>query len=631
LHFFVQDFTASNRFVLDYLAQEVFERQTQEIQDFLLKTSILDRLCGSLCEAITELPGSQELLETLERSNLFILPLDQSRIWYRYHRLFCDLLRSRLRNLETPALQALHRQASLWYENHQLLPDAVQHSLACDDWERALNLIHNISDAMLKHGEIFTLLDWYSQVPDHLILGDAIACLDYSWSLMLSGQFERAAIHLSHAEGHAGQAPSFSGQIFNAEAFLARAQGDHQRMVELSQKAQALLPKEDLNSRCMASTNLGIAYWHSGKMDAAEHALSEALETGIATENFYAVSSALVFQGMVMAVRGRLREARDHFQSLVKRTDYPIFFRGLAYLYLGVLHYEWNDLEQSGKSLLEAIEIGERIRNDELLVISWMMMARIHMAGGNLATAGDVLDKAYQKALEGDAPNTTVPRLAAVRVQLAIACDDLESASAWGEHLAEDCDWHNFYRFTNTTQALLLLAQNKNRAAAVHLEQGFKKASQEGWVYGKIAIRSLQALAASEPEAAFKYLQDGLNFAQPEGYMRTFVDLGKGLEPLLQMALRRKVLPDYAEEILSAMHAGTHKPILGQLSLVEPLNPRELEVLRLLAAGMTNREIANSLFVSTGTVKTHVHNIYGKLGARNRTEAAARARELGFV
>jgi LuxR family maltose regulon positive regulatory protein len=628
---FVQDFTASNRYVLDYLAQEVFERQTRDIQDFLLKTSILDRLCGSLCDAITGRPGSQELLENLERANLFILPLDQSRIWYRYHRLFRDMLHSRQGILDSSTLRALHQQASLWYENHQFLPDAIQHTLACADWERALGLIHTIGDAMLKHGEIFTLMNWYSQIPDDLILGDAVACLDYSWALMLSGQFEQAAFYLSHAEGYARQVPSFLGQIFNAQAYLARAQGDHQRMVELSQQALVLLPKEDLDSRCMSATNLGIAYWHSGKMDAAEHALAEVLETGKATRNLYAVSSALVFQGMIMAVRGKLREAEGRFQAIVRQDDYPAFIRGLAYLYLGVLYYEWNDLEQSGKYLLEAIEIGERIQNDELLVVSWMMMARIHMAGGNLAAAGDVLDKAYQKALEGDAPTTAVPRLAAVRVQLAIACDDLNAASAWGEHLAEDCDWHNFYRFTNTTQALLLLAQNKNQAAAEHLEQCYERASQEGWVYGGIAIRSLQALAAKEPEAALKYLQDGLEWARPEGYMRTFVDLGKSLEPLLQTAIRCRVVPDYAKDILSAIQASNQKPILGQLSLVDPLNPREIEVLRLLAAGLTNREIANALFISTGTAKTHVHNICGKLGVRNRTEAAARAHELGFV
>jgi LuxR family maltose regulon positive regulatory protein len=224
-----------------------------------------------------------------------------------------------------------------------------------------------------------------------------------------------------------------------------------------------------------------------------------------------------------------------------------------------------------------------------------------------------------------------MPRVAAARVQYAIACGELGSASEWAKRLAEDCDWHSFYRFTNTTQAMYLLAQKKTSQASSYLERCFERACREGWVYGMIAIRALQALAAEEQEAAFEFLSDALKWARPEGYIRTFVDLGKELEPLLQGAIQRRVMTDYAETILSAMNESPQKPILGQLVLVEPLNPRELEVLRLLAAGLPNQQIANELFISTGTAKTHVHNICGKLGSRNRTEAAARARELGLV
>lgn len=628
---FVEDFTGSHRYVLDYLVHEVFEKQSKEIQDFLLKTSILDTLCGSLCDAITERPGSQELLETLEKANLFILPLDQSRNWYRYHNLFRELLHNRLRAQDDSTLATLHHRASTWYKNHKLLPDAILHTLAGADWERALQLIHSASDAILKRGEVFTLLNWYSKIPENLILENGETCLDYSWPLILSGQFERATFYLTYAEQLSNNYPALLGQVITAQAYLARAQGDHVRMVELSQQAQTLLPKDDLNSRCLISTNLGIAYWHRGLMDAADHMLAEAFETGRATGNLYAASTALVFQGMVMAVRGKLRDANDRFQYIIQQDDHPAFIRGLAYLYLSVLLYEWNDLEKSGKYLLEAIEIGERIQNDELLVSSWMVTSRHHLATGNLSAARDVLDKAHQKAVEGDVPATTMPRLAAVQVQVAIACDDLETALSWAEDMVDDCDYHSFYRFTNTTQALLLLAQNKSVDAADHLEQCFEQASQGGWLYGRIAIRALQSLAAPEPKTAFEYLEDGLKLAHSEGFIRTFVDLGKALEPLLQGAINRNLPPNYAEKILSAVNEKIQKPILGQLSLVEPLSQRELDVLRLLATGLTNRQIADQLVISTGTVKTHVHNICGKLGSRNRTEAAARARELNLI
>lgn len=631
LSHFVQEFTGSNRFVLDFLAQEVFEKQTKDIQDFLLKTSILDRLCGSLCDSVTERSGSQELLDSLEQANLFVTSLDQSRNWYRYHHLFRELLGKKLCDQDVPAINALHRRACSWYERNDILPDAIGHALAGADWESALVLIHKIHGGMLKSGEIFTLLNWYNRLPDHAILNDAEACLNFSWILMLSSQFDRAKFYLTHAEGNAGDNPPFQGQIFSAQAYLARAQGDHRRMVELSQQALLLLPKEDLNSRCIVSINLGIAYWHSGKMAAAERSLDEVMETGKATGNLYAVSTASLFQGMVMAVRGKLHEANDRFLTIVQQRDTPAFLRGLAYFYLCVLHYEWNHLEQSGKYLLEARKIGEYIHNDELFVINHMMMARIHMASGNLAAAGEALDKTQQKAAEGEVSAPVFPRLAAAQVQYAIACNDLEAASVWAKRLVDGSDCHTFHRFTNTTRALYLLAQQKTGEAAKLLEQCYERAFQEGWVYSMIIVRSLQALAAAEPETAFAYFQDALTWAQPEGFIRTFVDLGDVLEPLLQTAARRRFMPEYTERIISVMKESAQSPLLGQLALAEPLNPRELEVLGQMAAGLSNRQIAEKLFISTGTVKTHIHNICGKLGAQNRTEAAAFARALSLV
>ena len=628
---FVQEFSGSNRYVLDYLAQEVFERQTEEIQDFLLKTSILDRLCASLCDAVAGRSGSQEIIEALEGANLFITPLDHSRTWYRYHRLFRDLLHNRLLAQDGSTLNGLHQRASAWYENHDLIPEAIEHALGGTDWQRALDLIHHVHGVLSKRGEVYTLMGWYSQIPDELILGDARTCLDYAWVLMLSSQFDRAGTYLTHAEGQAGGDLPLIGQIFSARAYLARAQGDHRRMVELSHQALALLPEDDLDSRCIVSVNLGIAYWHTGKMDAAEHALADVIETGTATGNLYAVSTASLFQGLVMAVRGKLRQAHDRFSTLVRQEGTPPFLRGLAYLYLSTLHYEWNDLEVSGKHLLEAMKIGERIRNDELFVVTWMMMARIHLAGGNLAAAGEALEKAYQKTLSGEISAPMLPRLAAARVLYAIAGEDPQAASHWAERLAEGSDWHSFHRFTNLTRAQYLLAQGKTGQAASYLEGCFEQASREGWVYAQIAIRALQSLASPQPEVAIEYLAEALKWAQPEGYLRTFADLGQGVEPLLQTGIRRRILPDYAAQIIAALKPGTGKPDLGQLRLVEPLNPRELEVLRLVAAGYSNQHIAHELVISTGTVKTHVHNICGKLAAGNRTEAAARARELGLV
>jgi len=488
---------------------------------------------------------------------------------------------------------------------------------------------------MINRGEVFTLLNWYSQIPDSMIRGDPEACLEYSWILLLSGQFDHARVYIALAEGFGIDDPSFVGQLLNAQAYLERAQGDLHHMVTLSQQALTVLPKQDLDARCIVSINLAIAYWQSGKMDAAESAVAEVLETGRATGNLYAVSMAVIYQGMILAVRGKLREAYDRFLTLSQQEETPAFIRSVAYLYVSHLDYEWNHLEQSGKYLLEAIKISEHIRNDELVISDWMMMARLQIANGNLPAAGEALEKAQQKALVGEFSVPAIPRVAAARVQLAIASNDLETASLWAERLVDGFDWHAFYRFTNTTQALYLLAKNQPKEALDHLEGCLMYASQEGWIYGMIAIRSVQALAAAQldaaPSAALEYLKDAMKWAKPEGYLRTFVDLGKGMEMLLQDAIRHQIMPEYAEKILLAMRDNSQKSSIGKLILVEPIHPREHEVLRLMAAGQSNSQIAQQLVISIGTVKTHVHNICGKLGTRNRTEAVARAREIGLL
>jgi LuxR family maltose regulon positive regulatory protein len=628
---FIREFTGSSRYVLDYLIEEVFARQPGEIQDFLLNTAILDRLSGPLCDAVTDNPGGHENLITLERSNLFIIPLDQSRSWYRYHRLFRDLLCNKLSFLGEDHMKSLHLRASRWFESHNLILEAIQHRLAAEDWATATNLLHSANDSLLKSGEVFTLLNWYSQIPDEVICSNPDICLDYAWPLILSGQFEGAESYLKHAEELSGDAPTRLGEVITAQAYLARSQGDHHRMIELSLQAQSYLSKEDIDSHCLISTNLGIAYWHSGQLSEAESALRDALYTARATSNHYAESTALIFQGMTMAVRGRLREAAQRFQGILQGDDHPHFIRGLANLYLSVLHYEWNHLESSGSALQDAIEIAEHIQNDELLTSSQMMMAQIHIATGNITAARDLLEKAQQRAAQGAAPLTIIPRLAAAQVYAALEYDDLAGALGWAEHLGEESDFHSFCRFTNLTQARLLLAQKKKEEAAQYLAKSYEKSAQNGWGYAMIATRALQSLSATEIKTAVDFLEDGLQSAHPEGFIRTFVDLGKPLKPLLEEIIRRKVMTDYAEKILLALNDKTAKTRFGQSFLIEPLSQRELDVLRLMAAGLTNREIAKKLVISTGTAKTHVHNICGKLEVRNRTEAAARALELNLV
>jgi LuxR family transcriptional regulator, maltose regulon positive regulatory protein len=648
---FIQDFTGSNRYVLDYLIEEVFKRQSAEVQVFLLKTSILERLCDSLCDSVirdplsgtsegkkgiltadhqAQLTGSQAILEYLDHSNLFIVPLDQSRTWYRYHHLFSELLRLRLHASPAYDEVSLHKRASHWFEAEGYLAEAIQHALAAGDWRRAGRLIQSISGDMLKRGETATLVSWYHSIPDDFLHSDPRLCLDYCWSLLLAGQFETAGPLLDLIEQAMQAEPVLLGQVAAAQAYLERARGNHQRMVEKSERALALLPKSDVNGRGLVAINLGLAYWHMGKMQAAEETLAEALEAGQATGNAYAVLTAIIFHGRVLAVHAQLKQAAGVFEKAIEQGG-QIPINCLAHLDLSLLHYEWNDLEASQRHLDQALVLCERSGNEEFQVASQMMQIRLCLAQGNFAGARKTLEKTLERVHSGKVPAPTAVRVVSAQVQVALAQGDLAAAGLMENQLPENSDTHPFYRYLGMAKAQLWLAQGRKEAAKAYLAALHTRAETGGWKYGRLAVRVLQSLAAERQDEALKFLGDALEMAQPENFIRTFVEAGDELVPYLQEAARRGIRPDSVGRILKVMGEKTGIKESGQSILVEPLSDREVEVLRLVTAGMSNREIAGKLVISPGTAKTHIHNLCGKLGVRNRTEAAMKAKELGLV
>jgi len=628
---FIQAFTGSSRFVLDYLIEEVFNGQSPNVKDFLLKTSILERLTGPLCDAVTEQIVSQEMLEALEQANLFIVPLDQSRRWYRYHRLFADLLRHRLQT-SSISENTLHLRASQWYEINDLPSDAIHHALAGEDWERAVRLISANSNAMLKRGEVLTVIDWFQKLPEELLYSDPKLCFEYCWPLLLATRYGTAAPLLDRVEQVARDIPEFLGEVFAAQAYLARGQGDHERMVERSQQALNLLPKDSIDSRGIVAVNLGLAYWHMGQMQQADEVLAEALEAGQKTDNQYAALTALIFRGRVRAVRGKLHLARKYFERAIQQgNDIPI--NALAYMDLATLHYEWDELDISEMHLQKAIEICQRSQNYEFLVGSLVIQSRLRVAQGDMAGAEGALDQARELVHGGKIPTGTAERVDVA--QAWVLMEKGEPLGEWGKKLNEQIDCHPFYRFLGVTKARTL----PDVHARVYLDRLSRTAQTNDWGYGLVAVRALQAAAAETRDEALHFLMEALQLAEDGEFIRSFVDVGEELVPLLNETVRRDVKPEYASRILDALVkrarlAGadiTLSRSKGQSTLIEPLSDRELEVLQLVSEGMSNREIAEKLFISTGTAKTHVHNLCGKLGARNRTEAAMKAKELKLV
>ena len=620
---FIQAFTGSSRFILDYLVEEVFKRQSPEVQDFLLITSILERLSAPLCDAVTEKTNSQALLEALEQANLFIFPLDQHRNWYRYHRLFAELLRHRLQVLHPELESGLHLKASRWFEDQGLPTKAIQHALIAQDWERAASLIHTYETDYLKRGEVMTVIGWFQAVPEAYLMTNLKLCFDYCWPLLLASHYNLAAPLLEHLEGAAQAIPPLLGEIYAAQAYLARGLGDNARLVERSQWALERLPQSSLNSRQVVAMNLGLAYWHQGKMDEAEKTLSEAMETARLIGNHYAALTSLIFLGRVFAVRGQLRQAEEHFKRAIQMgNEMPI--NTLAYMDLATLHYEWNQLEQCQDHLQTALILCQRMQNDEFLAACWLLTSRLRIAQGDLNGAGEALEQAWALARSGKIPETMVNRLYSAQVRWLIQKG--QSPGGWALKLTDQIDCHPFYRFLGVTRALTL----PHAQARAYLERLAQVAQAQDWGYGLVAVRVLQASLAPTSEEGVELCCKTLRLAEAGGYIRSFVEAGERIIPFLRLAAGRGVLPEYVEHILAAMMDNTAL-VTSLPSMTEPLSERELEVLRLIAVGMSNREIADELVISPGTAKTHVHHLCGKLGVRNRTEAAMRAKELGLV
>ena len=624
---FIQDFTGSNRYILDYLMEEVFDRQTPDLKDFLLKTSILERLSAGLCDAVAERQASQQVLSNLEQTNLFIVPLDQSRTWYRYHRLFQELLGHSLR-LSGLNEADLHVRASRWYEAQGFMQEAVEHSLMAQDWARAAPLIGITSEEMLQHGEFVTLLNWYGRLPPEFVYSSLQLAMVFVWAALMASRFEVAAPLLEHAERSAEPNSHFLGEVASAQAFLARAKRDNIRTIEKSEQALALLPESDLEIRGVIAMNLGLAYWHEGQLAEAESVLLQACELCSKTGNRYALLTAQLFLVKVAASRGQIHRAAEMAEQLIRDGgQIPILL--LAHGDLAEIHLEWNNLQQAWAHYEQVFALSQRSGNVEFIQAAYLRRATLAHARADSADASSALVEADN--LAHDFPAVIRSRVAAFGVQMALARGDPQMLAYWEPQVRAEVDAHSFYRFMGLTRPRLLIARGKKAEAAKALSAIYEKASKSGWGYGMIVVRILQSLAAKNVEDAMPFISDALHKGEPEGFIRSFVDAGKGVIPILQEAVKRGIAREYANRILAEAGAMIKKTGSGDGLLSEPLSEREIEVLRLVTAGMSNREIAAKLFISAGTAKTHIHHLCGKLGVRNRTEAAMRAKELHLV
>jgi LuxR family maltose regulon positive regulatory protein len=676
---FIQTFTGSHHYVVDYLAEEVLKRRPAGTRSFLLRTSILDRLTGSLCNALTGDEDGQATLAQLERANLFLIPLDNERRWYRYHHLFAELLRNQLAVSQPDLVPDLHLQASAWYEHNNLLSEAIAHSLAAKDFKRAAELTEQTFIDRMSRGEYFsTMLDRLEALPDEIIRARPSLGVMLAWMLSITLQPDAVEPRLRDVEESAGdELPAdLRRQITLVRAELARHNKDFAESIEHSLQLLEALPEELSNTDRQTFTgavfNLSWAYYRRGDPNQARDWFSEALAIGKAAGSLTLTLTSIMGTGLIQTLLGQLRQAADTYRQglqmadeFAQQTGQAVPAAAYCHLALGDVLREWNELDDAARHLAQGVELGRRWRIDGFVLrAGYLVQARLKQAQGDTAGALHAVREAEQLAQAYRGVRGFGNPIAACRTQLTLAQAastgrplaprELELVSQWAEgrgFSAEGIIESGDDEQEHLVWVRLLIAKHEpDRALQVlaRLYLAAEDAGRAGSVIEILALRALSQQMRGETEQALVSLERALTLTEPEGYVRLFVDEGAPMAELLRQAVSRGVELDYVGRLLAAFgkvapeprESSSHEregfpvPLVAQTApprdTIEPLTDREMEVLRLLSTDLSGPDIAKELFVSRNTVKTHVKRIYDKLDAHSRYEAVERARELGL-
>lgn len=675
VHGFIQTFAGDHRYVVDYLVEEVLKRQPESTRNFLLQTSILDRLNGPLCDAVTAESGSKTKLEQLQRGNLFLIPLDDKRHWYRYHHLFADVLRMHLMTEQPDLIPALHHRASEWYEQNGSAADAIRHALAADDFKRAAELIERAVPAMSRTRQVATLFGWIKSLPNELVRARPVLSVTYAHLLLDSGEIDGVEDRLRDAEWWLDTtadspaqpgAPSTAMVVVDNEAFrrlpgaiaIARAglslvQGDVPGAMKYARRALDVTPEDDPATRGGAAGFLGLAFWTCGDLEAAHRSYADGMASLQKAGN---ISDAIYGATTLAAIRiaqGRLHDAMRTYEQALQLAMKPgaPALRGTADMYVGMseLEREHNDLHTATQHLLRSNELGEHTGFPQNRYRWRVAMARIQESHGDLHGALDLLDEAERLYMSDLSPN--VHPIAAWKTRVWIAQGRLGEALNWAREqgLSAEDKLSYLHEFEHITLARILLAQYGSdrtdsaiREAVGLLERLLKAAQAGGRVGSVIEILVLQALAhqaQGDIPAALLPLGQALTLAEPESYMRMFLAEGLNMAELIREVDTRGIVPNYTGKLLTAFEVQGHgsasaspitKSPISQ-SLIEPLSQRELDILRLFKTELSGPEIAQELVIALSTVRTHTKSIYNKLNVNSRRGAVKRATELGLI
>jgi LuxR family maltose regulon positive regulatory protein len=626
---FINDFTGSQRYIMDYLMEEVLQKQTEEVRDFLMKTSVLERLYGPLCDAVTGHKGSQDTLLNLERGHLFIAPLDESRQWYRYEHLFADILRHQCgKTYGIEEGTELHIRASQWYEDNTLLDDAIHHALIARDWERAMKLIldYNPTDC----GWNITLYNWLKEIPEEILHTNVQLYLQYV-TLSAVVQPDDAEDSLKYLEQLAPEDNHIQGSVASIRMTIAFIKGDYTHSTVYGKEALSLLPIDDNLTRGNVSASLGSIYIDRNLYLDAEPHLQEAYDCFQRIGAIHSTISPLTYLGVITLARSKLHQAAKLFRQAID-VDERSPSTEFAHLFISLIFYDWNDLETAVSYVESAIELNRLSGNLVALERAYLYLFQYRLAQGDEVGASEALH-------EADCVLTKIKYFppvhacnAAYHIILALAQNDSESASAWVEKLSES---EFLPPDTPPTVIPFLLFRIRKSTMTERWRADYERMVNAGLESYTLFLRISQALDAPTPAEALPFLSEALTIAKPENRIRAFADHGKSLLPLIRLAISQGIEAEFADKLLTTIEAEEQYTLKRKETALSPaqeiLSKREIEVLGLLAKGLSNRQIAERLIVSLSTAKTHIHNIMEKLEARSRTQAIARARELKLV
>jgi LuxR family maltose regulon positive regulatory protein len=660
---FIAGFAGDDRYIVDYLAEEVLQRQPEHVHRFLLQTSILDRLSGPLCDAVTGQDGGKAKLAALERGNLFLAPLDNRRQWYRYHQLFADVLQAHLLDEQPGDVPDLHRRASAWYEQNGEPSEAIRHALAARDFERAADLVELAIPAMRRTRQEAAMRGWLQALPDEVFRLRPVLSVGFAGAMLAGGELEGVETRLRDAErwldtttGNRKGLPAppadmvvvddeefrrLPAEIELYRAALALTRGDAPGTVRHARRALELSPEEEHLGRAAAAGLMGLAFWASGDLEAGYSAYAECMAGLRRAGHIADTFGCAVALADIRLVQGRLGEAmRTYEQALQCAPEQSgSVLRGTADMYVGMseLHRERNDLPAATQNLLRSQELGEHTGLPQNRYRWRVAMARIRQAEGDLGGALDLLNEAERLYVGDFFPN--VRPVPALRARVRAAQGEVGEALGWGRErgLSVEDDLSYLHEFEHITLARVLLARYATDRAersiqeVTRLLERLLRAAEEGQRTGSvIEIRVVQALAHQAREdvpAALASLHRAVTLAEPEGYVRIFADEGPPMASLLRAVAKQGTAPNYVRRLLAAINQAEGSTPANN-GLIEPLSARELDVLRLLGTDLDGPDIARNLVVSLNTVRTHTRNIYAKLGVNNRRAAVRRAQEL---